>query len=178
MHPVRTVVYDLVNRREPRYLEGETPLATLTYLNALGKQLSYGLAFTSEEHPLLAAIEAHVLPNLGIRVSRFKRRREHAVDDYDYYVDIVNVVERGERWVVRDLYLDVLVFEGEQAKILDTDEYLAAITEGHLEADEAAYALETAHTLLNKLAQHEYNLEMYLQTEGVTLTWRKLKSTH
>lgn len=177
MHPVRTVIYDLAKKEEPRHLENDVRRGTLTYLDTSDERLSYGLEFTPEEHPRLAAIEAYVLPDLGIRVSRFKHRCERLPDDYDYYIDIVSVVEKGDLWRVRDLYLDILVFDGYRVKILDTDEYLAALQEGHLTAAEVAHALTALHAFVNGLAQHEYNLDAYLQVEGVTLTWRKLKST-
>ena len=176
MHPVREYVYTPAKNLCVHTQSGE--METLEYISETPNGLSYLALFDEHRHPKLRARESHVLPRLGVEVSRFEYRRQRTPDDFDYYIDIACVTEQGERWVVRDLYLDVLVFTGERAKILDTDEYLAAITEGHLEADEAAYALETAHTLVNKLAQHGYNLENYLQTEGVTLTWHKLKSTH
>ncbi len=175
MHPVRAYTYLLAQKQCVHTSDGKTE--TLEYISETPNGLSYLALFDEHRHPKLRARESHVLPRLGVEVSRFEYRRRRTPDDFDYYIDIVRVTEQGERWTVRDLYLDVLVYNGEKAKILDTDEYLAAIAEGHLEADEAAYALETAHTLLNKLAQHGYNLENYLQTEGVTLTWHKLKFT-
>ena len=140
--------------------------------------MSLRISLSTTDHPESLAMRGQVLPNLGIQVVRFeyrKPKRTHA--NFDYYVDVMQVSEQGERWVVRDLYLDILVFEGKRAEILDTDEYLAAIQEGHLNADEAAYALTTAHSLLNGLAKYGYSLEAYLQAEGVTLAWPKLKST-
>ena len=177
MHPVRAYTYLLPQKQCVHIPGGETE--TLEYISETPNSLSYCALFNKTRHPKLRGRESHVLPRLGIEVSRFGYRNTYQPENpFDYYIDVARVSEQGERWTVRDLYLDVLVFEGERAEILDTDEYLAAITEGQLEADEAAYALEAAHTLVNKLAQHGYNLENYLQTEGVTLTWRKLKSTH
>lgn len=176
MHPVTEAVFDLAAGRRTRHNRGRAEHSRLSY----AETTPHGLAYVAvqDDHPEALTLQAHVLPKLGLQVVKFEYReprRHHA--SFDYYIDIARVTEQGKRWVVRDLYLDVLVFDGNKAEILDTDEYLAAIQEGHLGADEAAYALETAHTLLNKLAQHEYTLESYLQTEGVTLTWRKLKST-
>lgn len=147
------------------------------YLYESSHGLSYGVAFTEQQHPKLRYRESHVLPELGIEVSRFSYRHEAFWRGFDYYVDMACVAERGERWVVRDLYLDVLVYEGKRAEILDTDEYLAAIQENHLNTEETVHALNAAHQLLNGLAYHGYSLEAYLQAKGVTLTWRRLKST-
>ena len=176
MHPVTEVVYDFEKRQRVRHVVGQAEISQLTTYN-IG---SNGLMYVAEynDHPESLLMRGQVLPDLGLQVVQFEYRKPklpHA--SFDYYVDIARVSERGEHWVVRDLYLDVLVFEGERAKILDTDEYLAAVQEGHLDAKEAAYALTAAHQLLNGLAKHAYSLEVYLQAEGVTLAWPKLKST-
>lgn len=173
MHPVRIYTYATAQKlcahaNGTWYLE---------YAEANPSQLTYGLRLDEGYHPKIGYRESHVLPGLGLEISRFGYRNQAEWEGFDYYVDIISVPEQGERWTVRDLYLDVLVFEGERAKILDTDEYLAALQEGHLGADEAAYALETAHALLNNLATFGYSLEAYLHSEGVTLTWHRLKST-
>jgi predicted RNA-binding protein associated with RNAse of E/G family len=180
MHPVRTVTYELKSGRTPVYLDDEGPFGTLTYVDVAAGRLSYGQTFTLDEHPVLSSLEAHVLPEFGVRVVRFCRRNAKADDyayyvddDYDYYVDIVSVTEQGERWVVRDLYLDVLVFNGVRAKILDTDEYLAARAEGHMDAPEADDALLKLHEFLDGLARNGHSLERYLETQGVSLTWRR-----
>ena len=176
MHPVTEAVYDFEKRQRVRHIIGQAEISRLTYYNVGSSELVYVAEY--DDHPESLLMRGQVLPDLGLQVVRFEYRepkRPHA--NFDYYVDVVRVVEQGERWVVRDLYLDVLVFEGERAKIIDTDEYLAAIEEGHLNVEEAAFALITAHALLNGLAKHKYNLAAYLQAEGVTLAWRKLKST-
>lgn len=176
MHPVRAYTYMPAQKLCVHSPGGV--VEALEYLSETPGGLSYCALFDEARHPKLRARESHVLPRLGTEVSRFEYRRERTLNDFDYYVDIVRVTEQGERWVVRDLYLDVLVFTGARAKILDTDEYLAAMSKGHLEAGEAAYALSTAHTFVNNLARYGYDLEAYLHSEGVTLTWHKLKSTH
>ncbi len=165
MHPVREYIYVLADRRCVHKQDGE--VEALEYLSETSNGLSYLALFDEVRHPKLHTRESHVLPALGLEVSRFGYRDAHQPGDpFDYYIDIARVSEQGERWTVRDLYLDVLVFDGERAEILDTDEYLAALREGHLGADEAAYALETAHALLNKLATFGYSLEAYLHSEG------------
>ncbi len=176
MHPVTEAVYNFEKRQRLRHKVEGVEISRLVYYNVGSNELVYVAEY--DDHPESLAMRAQVLPDLGLQIVRFdyrKPKRPHA--NFDYYVDMVRVVEQGERWVVRDLYLDVLVYEGKRAEIIDTDEYLAAIEEGHLNAKEAAYALETAHQLLNGLAKHEYSLEAYLQAEGVTLAWPKLKST-
>lgn len=175
MHPPNEYAYFVAQQVNVYLKNGET--RALQYLAERAHGLSYGIALTEEQHPKLSYRESHVLPALGLEVSRFAYRRRAFWRGFDYYVDIARVSERGERWVVRDLYLDVLVYEGKRAEIVDTDEYVAAMQEGHLGDEEAAYALFTAHRLLNGLAEHGYSLEGWLRAQGVTLTWRALAET-
>ncbi len=178
MHPVRETSFVLADKTWIAKSRGAITTGELESVYAVNDCLSYSVLFDEQQHPQLRGREGYVLSKLGVQVSRFEYRRARTPDDFDYYIDIVRVSEQGEHWTVRDLYLDVLVFDGERAEILDTDEYLAALQEGHLGADEAAYALGAAHALLNNLATFGYRLEAYLYSEGVTLTWHRLKSTH
>jgi predicted RNA-binding protein associated with RNAse of E/G family len=176
MHPVTEAVYELKTNQRVRHKGGHAELGRLSYQEVAPSGLSYRVEL--DDHPQVSAMRGQVLPGLGLQVVQFEYLEPKPLHaDFNYYVDIVRVTEQGERWVVRDLYLDVLVYEGSGAKILDTDEYLSALQEGHLEADEADYTLKTAHVLLNVLAKHGHSLESYLQTEGVTLTWPRSKST-
>jgi uncharacterized protein len=131
------------------------------------------------DHPYIAYLKGFTIPSLGIQISRFFHHDIDVPRDYtfyDYYIDIGDVVEKNkERWVLRDLYLDILVVEGEAAHILDTDEYLQAIEENLITAKEAAFALETTHALLNGLAENNYSLESYLQQQGITIDLARLK---
>ncbi len=121
------------------------------------------MARPSVGHPHIAYMEAYLLPALGIQVNRWQHHPGSEYAWYDFYVDVMTF-ETGETyWTSRDLYLDVVVVEGQAAYIDDTDEYLAAIEEGHLDTEEAAYALTTAHTLLNGLAKFDYSLHAWLK---------------
>lgn len=176
MHTVRSYRYDPAQNVCVHVTTGETE--ELEYAAETDFGFSYCAIFNEARGPKLWCRESHVLPTLGVEISRFGYRKAYRPENpFDYYVDIISVPEQGDCWTVRDLYLDVLVYDGERVKILDTDEYLAAVQEGHLTADEAAHALTALHAFVNGLARHGYNLSAYLQAEGVTLSWRKLKST-
>ena len=115
---------------------------------------------------------SQVLPSLNLLVTHFNWHSEHPLGNYDYYIDIVGEVEQGEEvWTVRDLYLDVLVFEGKRAKVLDTDEYLQAVDAGHFRPGERDLALERTHWLVNGLGEHGYHLDPFLAQQGVYLDW-------
>ena len=120
--------------------------------------------------PFCRSIEGFVLPELNIQIVRFSWR-EDKERDFDFYIDIVRVNETGERWVVTDLYLDILVYEGHKLTIVDTDEYLAAIAEGKLTPADAEHTLEVTHQTANDLAQSGYRLYAYLERKGITLQW-------
>lgn len=175
MHPVREYRYDPAAKVYLHVTTGETE--GLEYAAEAPFGFSYCAVFDEARGPKIGYRESHVLPRLGLKVSRLGYRNRAEREGFDYYVDIISVPEQGDLWTVRDLYLDVHVYDGERVKILDTDEYLAAVQEGHLTADEAAHALTALHAFVNGLAQHGYTLDAYLQAEGVTLSWRKLKST-
>ena len=163
MHPVTEAVYDFEKRQRLRHKIEGVEISRLVHHNIGANELVYVAEY--DDHPESLAMRGQVLPDLGLQVVQFEYRepkRPHA--NFDYYVDVVRVSEQGDRWVVRDLYLDILVFEGKRAEIIDTDEYLAAVQENHLGAEEAAYALNTAHTLLNGLAQYGYSLRTWLKS--------------
>ena len=124
-------------------------------------------------HPHIAYMEAYLLPALGLQVNRWQHHPGSAYAWYDFYVDVMAVKVDEACWTSRDFYLDIVVVEGRAAYIIDTDEFLAAQTEGLLTPDESAYALSAAHNLLNGLAKCGYSLHSYLETQGLTLTWHR-----
>jgi predicted RNA-binding protein associated with RNAse of E/G family len=171
MHSVTVSYHDLASKeRVQRSSTKEKRSPIETY-----RLMPHGLYFQvcmakGEWHTM----QAHVLPALHLQVVKVFWRERPSYDygdGYDYYLDIVRVAETGERWVVRDLYLDLVVFEGHKVEVLDTDEYLEALHEGHFEPGEAEHALTVTHETLNGLAECGYSLESYLAAKGITLTW-------
>ncbi len=144
----------------------------------VGKDWLY-IARSLVDHPYISYLRGFTIPSLCIQISRFSHHDVAIPEEYtfyDYYIDVGDVVEQtNERWVLRDLYLDVLVVEGRAAYILDTDEYSQAVSEKLLSVEEAAFALETTHNLMNGLAENSYNLEAYLKQKGINKDLEKLK---
>jgi uncharacterized protein len=131
------------------------------------------------DHPYISYLRAFAFPGLGIQINRFFHHQDVDIPKeytfYDYYIDVGDIVERSlERWVLRDLYLDIVVAEGKAAYILDTDEYLQAISEKLITSEEAHFALETTHSLVNGLAENGYNLESWLKQKGIHIDLGKL----
>ncbi len=166
MHPVKTSIYDVAARTHTveggsysvdRYEEGDTWLY---------------LARPFVGHPQITYMEAYLLPALGLQVNFWQHQPGSSYAWYDFYIDVMTF-ETGEAlWTSRDLYLDVVVVEGQAAYIADTDEFLAAQTERLLTPEEAAYALTAAHTLLNGLAKCGYSLRAWLKNAaGLEVTF-------
>ena len=130
----------------------------------------YRITSDSSQNNDWHTMQAHLLTDLHLQVSTMDWREGEGYA-YDYYLDIVRVVETGQRWVMRDLYLDILVYEKQKLAVLDTDEYLAAIAEGHLDKEEAEHALTVTHATLNALSQHGNSLEAYLAAQNIHLRW-------
>ncbi len=124
-------------------------------------------------HPRIAYMEAYLLPALGLQVNRWGHQPGSEYAWYDFYVDVMTFEMNETCWTSRDLYLDIVVVEGQAAYIADTDEFLEAQTEGLLTPEEVAYALSAAHNLLNGLAKCGYSLHAYLEAQGFTLTWHR-----
>ena len=73
-----------------------------------------------------------------------------------WYVDLVKVEVQGDRYIVRDLYIDVIVpTDGRHYRMLDLDEYADAMSDGTLSLDDA----------IDGLRRWQHFLDRYLHTE-------------
>ena len=122
------------------------------------------------DHPRVVYWEAQLLPALGLQICRYELHGGGR--DFDAYIDVASVTRDGPLWTVRDLYLDVVVWTGARAEILDTPELLAASRAGLIAPEEARQAVERAHGVLNGLAGARYDLDRWLAGRGVELEWR------
>lgn len=115
-------------------------------------------------HPRIRAWHAHLLPALGLQICRydFYGQREH-----DYYLDLATITEDGGVWTLQDHYLDVLIWRGKRAEVVDEDEFLSAALAGYLPQQQAERVSRQAQTLLSDLAQHGFNLGAYLAAQGI-----------
>jgi predicted RNA-binding protein associated with RNAse of E/G family len=119
-------------------------------------------------------LEGYVIPELSLQIVRFSWQDEvNPPHSYNYYIDAIRVLSTGSCWQVRDLYLDILVYDRQRAEVKDTGEFLAAQRAGHLGPDEIDHTLNTTHATLNGLAKHDYSLPDYLESHGFALPWTK-----
>jgi uncharacterized protein len=170
--PVKTIRYDLVGMTN-------TVKAGCYKVDVyeISDQGLY-MARPALNHPQIAYIKSFLIPGLGLQVSRWRfheATESNPYSFYDYYIDIGRVKMNAKEWLLRDFYLDVLVVEGRAAHILDTDEYLEAVSEKLMTTEEAKFALETTHALVNGLAENDYSLETWLKQKGIEIDLDKLK---
>jgi predicted RNA-binding protein associated with RNAse of E/G family len=117
-------------------------------------------------HPNIAYFRSWLLPEQGLRVSRWRAHAGQALD-HDVYIDIVDV-EPGQVWRTKDLYLDVLVRDHKGLRVEDTDELLEAHATGLLDRVTVHRAFERTFSAVDGIAAAGYDVEAWL---GIPLTW-------
>jgi predicted RNA-binding protein associated with RNAse of E/G family len=115
-------------------------------------------------------IRTWLLPEFGVCVADWDWSPGHERDQ-DFYLDIARIERGADRWRMTDLYLDVVVRTGRSAEVVDIDEFVAAVAEGVLDRGLAEYAMERAYVVVRALASHGNDLDAWLATEGIALTW-------
>lgn len=130
---------------------------------------SYGLylARPVPGHPKLAYFRSWLLPELGLRVSRWTGREPL---DHDYYIDVADI-QPGEVWRTTDLYLDVLVRTGVDQRVLDGDELIGAVLAGHVDQGAAIRALDRTNVAVDGIARHGYHPDEWLAELGYPVEW-------
>ncbi|MFI7679007.1 DUF402 domain-containing protein [Actinophytocola sp. NPDC049390] len=117
-------------------------------------------------HPDIAYFRAWLLPERGLRVSRWVPHPGKRLD-HDVYIDIVDI-EPGPVWRTVDLYLDILVFDHTSLRVDDTDEALEALRAGLLDGVTLQRAFERTFSAVEGIAAAGYDVEAWL---GIPLTW-------
>lgn len=173
IHEVNTRTFNIKEEIMLTNRPGAPPRRKLEQLKLSKKSLYWSLQIDGNK---INHLYSHILPSEQIAVTQFGWRNHIPENERStYYIDIINVTEHTDtQWHMRDLYLDIEIFQNRHAIILDTDEYLAAIKASYLDEYEANQALETMHSVLNKLALFNYNLEAYLDSIDIHLTWEKV----
>ena len=119
-------------------------------------------------------LESWLLPALNLRVSVFHWNPGHERDQ-DFYLDVAQITvddADGGRWCTEDHYVDLVVRTGERTELLDVDELLAALQMGLLTPEQAEQAIRTAVDTVAALAAHGHDLQSWLGSNGMALTWR------
>lgn len=135
---------------------------------------SFGLYLARDivDHPSISAIESWLLPAVGLRATDWFYRPGHERDQ-DFYLDVVRIDIHGRCWRTEDHYVDLVVRDGHDVEVLDTDELLDAVIAGLLDRPTAQAALATAYRAVDGLARHGYRLDSWLATTGAWPTWAR-----
>jgi predicted RNA-binding protein associated with RNAse of E/G family len=115
-----------------------------------------------------------LLPALGLAVTDFSWNPGHERDQ-DFYLDVCEIDREGGpdggRWRLTDLYLDIVLRTGRGAAVVDVDEFVAAVGAGLVDARQAEHALHSSYAAIDGLAAHGYDIDAWLATLGIALTW-------
>ncbi|QJY50981.1 DUF402 domain-containing protein [Pseudonocardia broussonetiae] len=117
-------------------------------------------------------MQTWLLPDLGLAVTDWWWNPGHERDQ-DFYLDVCDVVRDGHRWLLTDHYLDIVVRTGLDSTVIDVDEFVGAVACGVLDPGAAETAMHRTHRAVDGLAAHGHDLDAWLGSLGVVLTWRE-----
>ncbi|HLU54996.1 MAG TPA: DUF402 domain-containing protein [Pseudonocardia sp.] len=167
MHPPKTSTFDV-----PARINTDTkgfPRPVDEY-----RETPFGLYMSRPmvNRPSTHWVQSWLLPDLGLCVTDWWWNPGHEREQ-DYYLDVCEIRrEDGGRWLLTDHYLDIVVRTGREAEVVDVDEFVAAVAAGLLAPAAAESAMHTAYRAVDGLASHGHDLDAWLATYGITLTWK------
>jgi uncharacterized protein len=167
MHPPKRSTFDvpaMVNIDN----KGESRVVDEYRETAFGLYMSRAMVARRSAHWM----ESWLLPELGLCVTDWWWRPGHEREQ-DYYLDICEITRDGGRWLLTDHYLDIVVRNGLDARVIDVDEFVAAVAQGLLEPAAAQAAMERTHRAVDRLAAHGHDLDRWLAGMGIRLTWKR-----
>ncbi len=167
MHPPKIVTFDVAARVNIDNKGVERPVQDYR-TTAFGLYMSRAMV----DRPTAHWVESWLLPELGVCVTDWWWKPGHTRDQ-DFYLDICEIVRDGDRWVLTDHYLDVVVRNRQSAEVIDVDEFVAAVAQGLLDSATAEAAMHRTHRVVDGLAAHGHDLDAWLAGMDIALTWRE-----
>ena len=116
-------------------------------------------------------MESWLLPTMGLRATVFHFNPGHELDQ-DHYLDVGRFTSGPTAWHSEDHYLDIEVRTGRGAELADVDELLDALRRDLLAPGIAELAVRRAVAAVDGLAANGYDLQAWLATIGMRLSWR------
>lgn len=116
-------------------------------------------------------LESWLLPGMNLRANVFHFNPGYERDQ-DHYLDVGVITAGPQRWQTEDHYLDLVVRTGRSTEVVDLDELLSAHHLGLLSSEAAEAALRTAIAAVDGLASHGHDLNAWMASVGVELSWR------
>lgn len=166
MHPPKTASFDV-----PARINIDTKGCPRTVEEYRVTPFGLYMSRAMVDRPTSHWMQSWLLPELGICVTDWWWNPGHERDQ-DFYLDVCDIVRDGERWLLTDHYLDIVVRSGRGAEVIDVDEFVGAVACGVLAPAAAEAAMRRTHRVVDGLAAHGHDLDAWLGSLGVTLTWR------
>lgn len=116
-------------------------------------------------------LESWLLPALGLRASIFHFNPGYERDQ-DFYLDIGRITVGADRWATEDHYIDLVVRTGRGTVMVDVNELFEAHAHGLVTTETAEAALLSAVAAVDGLAAHGHDLNAWLSSLDVHVTWR------
>lgn len=166
MHPPKRETFDLLARTntDPKGIVRDVEEYRL-------EPWGLYMARPAPGRPQFHYLESWLLPDLGLRASVFHFNSGYERDQ-DFYLDIGRITAGPDQWESEDHYVDLVVRTGVGTEVTDVDELLTAHDAGLLDGPTAESALRTAFSAVAGLAAHGHDLNAWLASTGVRLTWR------
>jgi predicted RNA-binding protein associated with RNAse of E/G family len=121
--------------------------------------------------PQFHYLESWLLPDLGLRANVFHFNPGHERDQ-DFYLDVGPISVGPDRWETEDHYIDLVVRTNRDTELVDADELLQAHRDRLVNTETAQAALLCAVGAVKGLAGHGHDLNAWLTSIGVQLTWQ------
>lgn len=131
----------------------------------------WGLALEcpTPEDPTHEAEISWLLPEPGLRLTRYRPRRRHSRRGPSQLTAVH--IERDTRsWRTTDLLLGLQVPDHGAARIVQSEEFADAVATGIIRPGEADYAFSTVHRTLEELSRHR-DLNQWLAHRGIFDLW-------
>ncbi|MDA3628741.1 hypothetical protein [Saccharopolyspora oryzae] len=131
----------------------------------------WGLAVEcpTPDAPDHAAEITWLLPDLGLRLTRYRPRSRHSRPGPST-LTAVRIKPETRSWTTVDLLLGLEVEDRGRARITHAAEFATAVATGALHRSEADYALRTVHRTLNEVTRHR-DLNQWLAHRGIFHLW-------
>ncbi len=166
MHPPKTATFDVPARINIDTKGHPRPVQEYR-VTPFGLYMSRPMV----DRPTAHWMQSWLLPELGLCVTDWWWNPGHERDQ-DFYLDVCDIVRDGDRWLLTDHYLDIVVQNGRGAQVIDVDEFVGAVACGMLDPAAAEAAMHRTHRAVDGLAAHGHRLESWLGSLGIELTWR------
>lgn len=121
------------------------------------------------EDPAHEAEISWLLPEPGLRLTRYRPRRRHSRRGPSMLTAVS--IERDERtWKTTDLLLSLQVPDHGAARAIQSEDFAAAVAAGIIRPDEADNAFRIVHRTLEELSRHR-DINQWLAYRGIFDLW-------